>query len=239
MSDARPVSDGAVINLKPTTHEMSSMHKESWQYNPSEKKQLPTKEPANGTLEFDDIYKSTAHVGKPVDSFKATKISEGKMVEKSVDKTEKPFDKTHKLDGKTVEKNLDIEKNNEKKPLEKEAKLKKLTEEDIIALKKKLGEAGGRIGGSKCDIKPDFWSGMAKTFGFDSTPKCFSGSIGGHLERVDKPEKLEKLNPQYIKPPVKDMAEVERQNIIDRKKFEQSMTPEQLKKIEEMKKKHN
>jgi hypothetical protein len=234
MSDARPVSDGAVLNLKPTTHEMSSIHKESWQFSPSDKKQIPSKEPANGMLEFDDIYKTSAHVAKPVDGLKDLKVSEGKMVDKFSEQAEKPFDKTHKLSQKTLEKNLDIDKNGDKKLHDKDTNHKKLTEEDIIALKKKLAGLSGH--GSKCDTKPNFIRGLAEKFGFDSSSKCYSGSIG-HLEENVKPEKFEKLKPaDYVKPPVKDMAEVERQNIIDRKKFEQSMTPEQLKKIEQMKK---
>jgi hypothetical protein len=243
MNDARhAVSDGAVI-INPSAVEqgMSSVQKETWQFQSDKKLAPATKEPLKGDIEFgQDLYeKKPATMARPVDADKSTKVLNFEDGTVSNDKSAKilKFEKcptTHtqmmdkleaakiaeakmsKIAGmhdKIEHKDLSISKGEmiHKKLGEKTANIKPMSDEDIIALKKKLS--------------------ILFKENPDAVKKYPEGSIG-KIPKTGEPANDKQTSQQ---PPAKDMAEVERQNKLDREKFQNSMTPEQLKKLEALK----
>lgn len=229
------VSDGAVFNEKPTAS-FSALHEESWQFQATSKKMQNNEAKCGSFLEFDDnIYKCRLDSGSSfssnLDSRSGSDSGHGlRPLEAGTGPNTRLLVKDSKLSDKKLPEK-DVVDN------------KKLSADDIIRMKEKLAAArelnkhkgleGKPVVGVKEPIKESVKEPVkepTKEPLKEPIKQPTKESIKQPLRETTNEPINEKLYPK------KDMAAVERQNVIDRRTFEQSMTPEQLKKIEEMKK---
>lgn len=233
------VSDGAVFNEKPTAS-FSTLHEESWQFQATNKKVQNNEAKCGSFLEFDDnIYKcrldSGSSLNSGIDSRSGSDSSHGlRPLEAGAGANTRLLVKDSKLSDKKLSEK-DVVDN------------KKLSADDIIRMKEKLAAArelskhkgleGKPVVGVKEPIKESVKESVKEPVKEpikEPLKEPIKQPIKETIKQPLKETTNEPINEKLY--PKKDMAAVERQNVIDRRKFEQSMTPEQLKKIEEMKK---